>query len=67
MSLKKDVDNLRAQIKIKMSNFMSKPFLPFALDIVDFVEKVVNKLESLDNRLNALEAASDDRPYNEKN
>lgn len=62
--LKKEVDEFREQIRNKMSGFATRSFLPFAMDIVAFVEKVVDKIDELDNRLAKLESSGS---TNEKN
>lgn len=63
-NLKKDVATLREQLKAKLDNFMSKPFLPFAMASVDFIEKMVIKIESLEERISSLENTAG---TNEKN
>lgn len=53
--LKKEVESIREQVKAKLSGFATKSFVPFAMDLISFVEKVVDKLDDVDKRLTLLE------------
>lgn len=53
--LKKEVENIREQVRTKLSGFATKSFIPFAMDLISFVEKVVDKLDDVDKRLTLIE------------
>jgi hypothetical protein len=53
--LKKEVENIKEQVRAKLSGFATKSFMPFAMDLISFVEKVVDKLDEVDKRLLILE------------
>jgi hypothetical protein len=53
--LKKEVENIKEQVRAKLSGFATKSFVPFAMDLISFVEKVVDKLDDVDKRLVILE------------
>lgn len=62
MSLLKDVATFKELVKVKMSGFATRPFLSFAMDIISFVEKIVNKIDDIDSRVKLLEQKDIGKP-----